>query len=315
LLSLQGFVPLLFSLPFDNILIIAAYCLCKPRLNQASNSFEILLHEASDWQGVCMGDTTDSVLRVAHVIGNVTKGGVEAIVFNYYRAIDRTRVQFDFIIDEDSPCEIPDGILELGCKVYKVPSYKHLSAYIRELGKIFSNYQIVHSHMNTLSVFALFAAKRAGVTVRIAHSHSTAGKGEFALFLYQYVRHDNIPIRISNWFISSCPDNKIIKLTLSLLYEYWHNHNVIIDYFLFHDFFEMAIECFPNEWSFVLPRHNDYPHLLQTKLLDEFNMDIWNDITKLSPLHKLTHRVNVNEYCGFTFLQYIMRAKKAEDTE
>jgi glycosyltransferase EpsF len=33
--------------------------------------------------------------------------------------------------------------------------------------------------MNTLSVFTLFAAKQAGVPVRIAHSHSTLGKGEF----------------------------------------------------------------------------------------------------------------------------------------
>ena len=36
----------------------------------------------------------------------------------------------------------------------------------------------VHSHVNALSVFPLRAAARAGVPVRIAHSHSTAGKGE-----------------------------------------------------------------------------------------------------------------------------------------
>jgi glycosyltransferase EpsF len=121
----------------------------------------------------------DHALRVAHVIGSVCKGGVENVVFNYYRAIDKDRVQFDFIIDEDSPCEIPNDIMALGCRVYKIPSYKHLPAYIRELNKILSGYHIVHSHMNTLSVFTLFAAKQAGVPVRIAHSHSTLGKGEF----------------------------------------------------------------------------------------------------------------------------------------
>jgi glycosyltransferase EpsF len=127
-------------------------------------------------------------IRVAHVIGKVIKGGVESVVFNYYRAIDRERVQFDFIIDEDSPNEIPDDVRKLGCRIYKIPSYRHLPAYMKSLERIFAEgqYRIAHSHMNTLSVFALCAAKRAGVPVRIAHSHSTAGKGEFARNIMKY---------------------------------------------------------------------------------------------------------------------------------
>ncbi|MDR1542783.1 MAG: glycosyltransferase [Clostridiales bacterium] len=128
-------------------------------------------------------------IRVAQIIGSVCKGGVEAVVFNYYRMIDKSKVQFDFIIDEDSPCEIPADIMALGCKVYKILSYKHLTAYIGSLKKIISDnqYKIAHSHMNTLSVFALFAGKQAGVPVRIAHSHSTAGKGEFARNVMKYM--------------------------------------------------------------------------------------------------------------------------------
>jgi glycosyltransferase EpsF len=118
---------------------------------------------------------------VAQVIGNVSKDGVEAVVTNYYRAIDKSRIQFDFIIHEDSPAKLPDDILGMGCRVHKVPPYKRLPAYIKALERIFRDgrYEVVHSHMNALSVFALYAAKRAGVPVRIAHSHSTGGKGEF----------------------------------------------------------------------------------------------------------------------------------------
>jgi glycosyltransferase EpsF len=128
------------------------------------------------------------MIRVAHVIGRIAKAGVESVVFNYYRFIDKSKVQFDFIIDENSPCEIPAEILNLGCKVYKTPSYKHLSAYIKSLQRIFveGKYKIVHSHMNTLSVFAMYAAKKADVPVRISHSHSTAGKGEFARNIMKY---------------------------------------------------------------------------------------------------------------------------------
>jgi glycosyltransferase EpsF len=122
------------------------------------------------------------------VIGRVVKGGVEAVMFNYYRAIDREMVQFDFIVDEDSPYEIPEDIQALGCKVFKIPPYKRLPTYIRALEKVFkeNRYEVVHSHMNTLSVFTLYAAKRAGVPVRIAHSHSTAGRGETARNIMKY---------------------------------------------------------------------------------------------------------------------------------
>ncbi len=121
-------------------------------------------------------------LRVAHIIGKWVGGGVESVVMNYYRYIDKTKIQFDFFIDEDSTMEPPiEEIEKLGGKVYKIPSYTKIIKYHKELKKILkeNNYKIVHSHINTLSVFPLFAAKRAGVPVRIAHSHSTTNKKEW----------------------------------------------------------------------------------------------------------------------------------------
>jgi len=107
-------------------------------------------------------------------------GGVEAVVMNYYRHIDRSRVQFDFIVDEDSTV-VPRGEIEsLGGRVIVVPPYQRLRRYMSVLESLFreERWPIVHSHVNVLSVFPLRAAKRAGVPIRIAHSHSTSGKGE-----------------------------------------------------------------------------------------------------------------------------------------
>ena len=42
------------------------------------------------------------MIRVAMVVGKMCGGGVESVVMNYYRYIDRDQIQFDFIIDEDS---------------------------------------------------------------------------------------------------------------------------------------------------------------------------------------------------------------------
>ena len=40
--------------------------------------------------------------RIAQVVGKMNYGGVESVVLNYYKNIDREKVQFDFIVDEDS---------------------------------------------------------------------------------------------------------------------------------------------------------------------------------------------------------------------
>lgn len=120
-------------------------------------------------------------IRIAQIIGKWLGGGVESVVMNYYRHIDRTKIQFDFICDKDSTNIPYDEIEQLGGRVILVPPYQKVFEYQKDLIKIFkdNNYKIVHSHLNTLSVFPLRAAKKAGVPVRIAHSHSTTNKKEW----------------------------------------------------------------------------------------------------------------------------------------
>lgn len=120
------------------------------------------------------------MIRVAQVMGYMDGGGVEQVVMNYYRHIDRSRVQFDFLVCEGSGMVPREEIASLGGRVFTVPPYQRQLRYQRELGRLFQveRWPIVHSHVNALSVFPLRAAKRAGVPVRIAHSHSSAGGGE-----------------------------------------------------------------------------------------------------------------------------------------
>lgn len=127
-------------------------------------------------------------IRIAQVVGKMVNGGVEAIVMNYYRHIDHSKIQFDFIVDEDSTYIPREEIENLGGRIYIVPPYQKLNKYIPALIKLFkeNQYKIVHSHINTLSVFPLYAAKKAGVSVRIAHSHSTAAQGEWKKNILKY---------------------------------------------------------------------------------------------------------------------------------
>ena len=128
-------------------------------------------------------------LRIALVIGKLFNGGVENIVMNYYRNIDREKIQYDFIIDGDSTnTDMQNEIINLGGKVIMIPPYQKQFAYQKALYQLFTenHYPLVYSHLNTLSVFPLFAAWRAGIKIRIAHNHSTAGKGEFKRNIMKY---------------------------------------------------------------------------------------------------------------------------------
>lgn len=123
---------------------------------------------------------TKEPIRVASVIGRYIGGGVEAVTINYYRNIDKNKVQLDFICDEDSTNIPYEEIEKMGGKVIIIPSYSKPFKYHKALKKVLKegNYKIIHSNINTLSVFSLFAAKCAGVPIRIAHSHSTTNKKE-----------------------------------------------------------------------------------------------------------------------------------------
>ena len=77
--------------------------------------------------------------RVAHVVGKMCGGGVEAVVMNYYRHIDRSRVQFDFLVDEDSALVPREEIGSLGGRVFVVPPYQRLLAYMGRLEGLFSD--------------------------------------------------------------------------------------------------------------------------------------------------------------------------------
>ena len=130
----------------------------------------------------------DKPIRIAQIIGKLSAGGVEMVVFNYYRAIDKEKIQFDFYYDADSTVEPPQDLIDMGARFYKIPPYQKLHSYLKSLKNYFNenNYDIVHSHMNTLSVFPLYVAWCSNVPVRIAHNHSVPSGKEIKRDLLKY---------------------------------------------------------------------------------------------------------------------------------
>ena len=57
-------------------------------------------------------------IRVAQMMTDMNYGGVEMVVMNYYRHMDRSRVQFDFFALEGSTLPQREEIERLGGRVY-----------------------------------------------------------------------------------------------------------------------------------------------------------------------------------------------------
>lgn len=117
------------------------------------------------------------MIRILHILHSMNRGGVESMLMNYYRSIDRTQVQFDFLLTEQNKCLFEDEIEELGGRVFRVPLPRIITPlpYINGLRLFFvehPEYTIVHSHTSSKSAIPLWVAKKSGVPVRIAHSHN-----------------------------------------------------------------------------------------------------------------------------------------------
>lgn len=128
-----------------------------------------------------MDNENGEKIEVYQIMGKWVGGGLEAVIMNYYENMDRNKIHFNFVCDEDSTNLPYKEIEKLGGNVIIVPPYQKVFKYVRELKRIFkeNNCKIVHSNLNTLSVFPLYAAKKTGVPIRIAHSHSTSNKKEW----------------------------------------------------------------------------------------------------------------------------------------
>ena len=116
-------------------------------------------------------------IRVLHVLHSMNCGGAETLLMHLYRGMDREKVQFDFLVNVFDEMYYEREIESLGGRIYRMPFLTRTTppVYAHALTRFFKEhpYTIVHSHLETTTGMILAAAKRAGVPVRIAHSHNT----------------------------------------------------------------------------------------------------------------------------------------------
>ena len=117
-------------------------------------------------------------IRILQVVNVMNRAGIETMLMNYYRNIDRNKVQFDFLTHRKEDGDYDEEIKSLGGKIYKMPRLmpQNYIKYFKCMKKFFKDhpeYKIVHSHIDAMSSFPLRAAKKSGIEVKIAHSHTS----------------------------------------------------------------------------------------------------------------------------------------------
>lgn len=121
----------------------------------------------------------DRPIRILHVVGSLNRGGIETWLLHVLRFIDRDRFRFDFVVHTMPPGALLDDVLALGANVYPCLEPSHPFGYERQLRCILRDhgpYDVVHSHVHHYSGNVVRIAQRAGVPVRIVHSHSDTSR-------------------------------------------------------------------------------------------------------------------------------------------
>ena len=143
------------------------------------------------------------MIRIAIIAGLMHAGGKRNLIMAYYRQIDRSRIQFDFICDDDSNGIPEDEIRRLGGRLFLVPSYKHFLSHMRQTYRILKShdYPIIHAYDNTLNVFPMFLGWKAGIRTRISESISKGDKNEKKTVIKYLLRP------FSRWFATDLMAN------------------------------------------------------------------------------------------------------------
>lgn len=122
------------------------------------------------------------MIKVLHVVDSLMLGsGVMSVIMNYYRNINKDKVQFDFLFFIKKEDSYYNEIIELGGNAYylEMLSRKNIFSYQRMINDFFyhhgDKYEIVHLHEVLLSFFILKASKKNKILTRIVHSHNSVG--------------------------------------------------------------------------------------------------------------------------------------------
>lgn len=145
-------------------------------------------------------------IRVLHVFSVLNRGGAESRTMDLYRAIDKSKVQFDFVVSKKGGL-FEKEIHDLGGRVYEIPIPKFYR--IWQYSKLWDDflqkhpeYNIIHGHITSIASLYMKVAKKHNIEKRILHIRSAGDKGIIKKIIIKII-NINIKKYISHMFAVS----------------------------------------------------------------------------------------------------------------
>lgn len=153
-----------------------------------------------------------SKIKVLHYVNNMNKcGGVQEMLINQYKAIDKDKVQYDFLIHSDDKGYWEEFLLENGSTIHRAElpvitknifkSIKSIIINYRQMKSILKleEYDIIQIHLGAISSRAItsYIAKKNKIKNIIMHSHMAV---ETSGIYFRIMK--NIIKKSSNWYFA-----------------------------------------------------------------------------------------------------------------
>ena len=136
-------------------------------------------------------------------------------------------------------------------------------------------------------------------------------KSEF--FMFRYKDRMDKTIKYNSWFICANKENRILKTTRELLYEYWKKENKLSEYFLLHLFITMAIEKYPEDVSEMIYITDDVCHTLDYNLFEKYSNEKWEFMVNSTKINKMSYKFDKNKSKKNTFYEHIIRLGEKDE--
>lgn len=144
-------------------------------------------------------------MRVLQIVDSLDMGGIQTFLLNLNSKIDRSKVEFDYLVFRPHEQVLEKEFIALGAKVYKLPNWRkgiiQNRKALRDFYKTHAEYQIIHYHAGTLvDIGPLIEAKKLGLNYRIMHSHTTHAAGGFYNTILHNVHKKTISTYATHYF-------------------------------------------------------------------------------------------------------------------
>ena len=260
--------------------------------------------------------------RILQIVYSMNRGGIETFLMNIYRKIDRSALQFDFLVHTEEKGDYDDEIVQMGGRVFSVPSRRagvfNNKKSLTNFFKQHSEYSVVHQHTSSLSYIApLIAAKKCEIPTRIIHAHSSRQEGSKLHYLFHALNKKRIGGIASKYFSCSTQAAKWFysdKIRASEEYAIIKNSIDIAEFSYNPDVRAKKRSHLGLESSFVIGHVGRFSPAKNHKFL----VDVFSQLLKIKEnaklllvgegetmkaIHEMVHELGINDNVIFAGLQ------------